>query len=213
MDLNVARHLAAVERSVSYRERDGEAASAITLARSYATSIENLWDALTRRERLPRWFLPVSGELKLGGRFDFEGNAGGTITACEAPSRLSVTWEFGGDVSWVDVEVSPDGDGRARLALTHTALLSPFWERYGPGATGVGWECGLLGLALHFACPDAPRVDEEQFAASSDGKAFLGGSSEAWGGASIAAGTEAEAALAAARQTTAFYTGQPVPPD
>ena len=211
MDLDFQGHLDAVERSVLVRKRDGEAA--ITLARSYEASVENVWDALTGRERLRRWFLPVSGELKLGGRFEFEGNAGGTITACEAPSRLSVTWEFGGDVSWVDVEVSSEGEGRARLALTHSALLSPFWDRYGPGAAGVGWECSLLGLALHSACPDGPRLNNEEFAASSDGKAFLAGSSEAWGRASIAAGTDPAAARGAARETTAFYTGQPVQQD
>ena len=26
----------------------------------------------------PRWFLPISGELRLGGRYQLTGNAGGT---------------------------------------------------------------------------------------------------------------------------------------
>ena len=57
-------------------------------------------DAVTSAERIPRWFLPVSGRLELGGRYQLEGNAGGTIRRCERPSHLGLTWELGGDVSW-----------------------------------------------------------------------------------------------------------------
>ena len=27
----------------------------------------------------------------------------------------------------------------------------PFWSRYGPGATGTGWELGFLGLTSYLA--------------------------------------------------------------
>ena len=210
MRLDVQNHLAATARSVSYLERDGQPASAVILSRSYATTLEDLWDALTHGERIPRWFLPISGELELGGRYQFEGNAGGTITACDRRSCLAVTWEFGAQVSWVEARVSADETGRARLTLVHTAHLSEQWDEYGPGATGVGWEMGLLGLALHIDQPDEPRPDASTFHTTPDGKALLTGSSEAWGEASIASGTEPDAARAAARNTTAFYTGEPV---
>lgn len=205
-------HLGAVERSVASLERDGRPAGAITLSRSYPTTVDDLWDALTNGERIPRWFLPISGNLALGGRFQFEGNAGGAITACEPPVRLALTWEFGGDVSWVEVRITDDGAGGARLALTHTALLSEHWDRYGPGATGVGWEGGLVGLALHIAQPAAPKLDEAAFATSREGKALYAGSSEAWGEAAVAAGTDPVAARAAAARTAAFYTGEPAEP-
>lgn len=210
MDLNVEGCLGAVERSVSYLDRDGQPASAVTLARSFETTVEDLWDAVTDGSRIPRWFLPITGQLELGGRYQFEGNAGGTITACEPPSHLAITWEYAGDVSWVDIDLSADGAARARLTLTHTARLSPHWDRYGPGATGVGWEGGLAGLAFHLAHPNEPKPDESAFAASPDGRAFYTGSSEAWGRAAVAAGTDPDAARVAARETTAFYTGQSV---
>ena len=130
------------------------------------------------------------------------------IETCERPSYLAVTWEFGGQVSWVEVRIAADGADRARLTLTHTAHLSEHWKEYGPGATGVGWELGLMALTLHLAQPSAPRLDEEAFGASPEGKALITGSSEDWGKAAIAAGTDAEAALAAAGRTTAFYTGE-----
>ncbi len=212
MDFDVEENLGATTRTVSSLERDGQPARAVTLSRGYDTTVDDLWDAVTSRERIPRWFLPVSGDLELGGHYQLQGNAGGTVTACERPSRFALTWEFGGDVSWVDVRVSDDGAGRARLTLAHTARLSPHWDEYGPGATGVGWEMGLLGLALHLADPTAPKLDEEAFAASRGGRAFIAGSSHGWGEAAVAAGEDPDAARAAAGRTKASYTGEPAPP-
>ena len=212
MSFDVEFHLGAVERSVSSLERDGRAARTVTLARSYDTTLEDLWDAVTNRARIPRWFLPIGGELECGGRYQLEGNAGGVIATCERPSHLAITWEFGGDVSWVEVHFSDDGAGRARLTLMHTAHVSEHWSEYGPGAVGVGWELGLLGLAIHLARPSEPKLDEAAFSASPEGQAFITGSSEGWGQASIVFGTDAAAALAAARRTTAFYTGASAEP-
>ena len=210
MELNVENHLGAIERTVSSLERDGRPARTVTLARSYATTVEDLWDAVTCAERIAHWFLPVSGNLELGGRYQLEGNAGGTITQCERPSFLALTWEFGGDVSWVEARLADDGAGSARLTLTHTALLSDHWAEFGPGAVGVGWEMGLLGMELHLTRPNEPKIDEQTFHTTPEGKALLTGSSEAWGQAAIASGTDPEAARAAARRTTAFYTGDPL---
>ena len=213
MDLDVEHLLGAVERTVSSLERDGQAARAVTLARSYATTVEDLWDAVTSAERIPRWFLPVSGRLELGGRYQLEGNAGGAIRHCERPSHLGLTWELGGDVSWVDARLWNDGTGRSRLAITHTALVSDHWHEFGPGAVGVGWEMGLLGMELHLAQPNEPKLDGATFHTTRDGKALILGSSAAWGRAAEAAGTDPDVARAAAQRTAAFYTGDPVTPD
>ena len=208
MKFNVKESLDAVERSVSSLERDGRPAHAVILARGYATTVEDLWDAVTSVERIPGWFLPITGKLELGGRFQLEGNAGGSITACEPPSHYAITWEFGGDVSWLDVRVTDDGRGQAQLTVTHTFHHSGHWETYGPGATGVGFEMGLLGLDMHLTDPDQPKPDPMEFAMSADGKALHAGSSRAWGDADIAAGTDPALARAAAARTAAFYTGE-----
>ena len=207
LDFDAAEHLEAVERRVSSLERDGEPAHAVTLSRRFEAPAEELWNAVTDPEPLQRWFTPVSGELRLGGRYQFEGNAGGTITACRPSSHLAVTWEFAGDVSWVEVLVSNDGAKGGRLTLTHTSRPSEHWDEYGPGATGVGWELGLVGLALHIVRPSEPKVDEVAFATSPGGRAFIAGSGEAWGQAAVAAGTAPDVAKAAADRTTAFYLG------
>ncbi len=50
----------------------------VVARRRYAGAVDEVWDALTNPERIPRWFLPISGELRLGGRYQLTGNAGGT---------------------------------------------------------------------------------------------------------------------------------------
>ena len=121
-----------------------------------------------------------------------------------------IVGEDQGEVSWVDVRFARVSDERTRLTLTHTAHISEFWAQFGPGAVGVGWELGLMGLALHVADPQAV-FDEASFSTSPEAKAFMTRSSEAWGRAAIAGGDDPEAARAAARATTAFYTGQSLP--
>ena len=208
MDPDAKGHLSEVDRSVSSSERENRPARSVTLSRRFGTTVEDLWDAVTSSERIPRWFLPVSGNLQAGGRYQLEGNAGGVVTECVKLSHFSLTWEFGEDVSWVDVRFTTGEDGRASLTLTHTAHLSEHWNEYGAGAVGVGWEMGLLGLAIHLEQPDTPMPDPEEFATSPEGRAFISSSSEAWARAAIAAGEDADAARAAALHTTAFYTGE-----
>ncbi len=97
-----------------------------------------------------RWFAPVEGDLRLGGRYQVEGNAGGTIERCEAPHLFEATWEFGGGVSWVLVTIAGEGADAARLTLEHRGEVpDEFWTQFGPGATGVGWDLGFFGLAAY----------------------------------------------------------------
>lgn len=210
MSFGLDTHLAATCRSVKSTVRDGESAYAVVISRSYPVAVTALWDAVTNGERIGLWFLPVSGELEVGGRYQLERNAGGTVTACEALSRFSLTWEFGEDLNWVDVAVAADGDDSARLTLTHSSRPSDHWDRYGPGATGVGWEMGLVGLAIHLSDPQAALPEDATFTDTEEGKAFVRGVSAAWGEAAIAAGSDPDAARAAARRTAAFYTGEPL---
>ena len=111
-----------------------------------------MWDALTDPTRISRWFLPVSGDFRLGGRYQFEGNAGGKVVACDRPHRLLVTWEMGEGqpASEVELRLSPAGDDATTFVLEHTAIVpDEMWDQFGPGAVGVGWDGGVLGLALH----------------------------------------------------------------
>jgi uncharacterized protein YndB with AHSA1/START domain len=88
-----------VQREVRTGQRDGEATRIVVARRTYATEQADLWDAVTNPERLPRWFLPVTGELRVGGRYQLEGNAGGTVQRCDEPERFAVTWGYAEQVS------------------------------------------------------------------------------------------------------------------
>ena len=210
MNFNPQTHLDATTRTVSPHDREGKPAVHVTLSRTFDTNIDDLWDTVTNPDRLPRWFTMVTGDLNLNGRYHVQGNASGTITECDPQSHVALTWEFAGDTSWVELQFADEAANQTHLTLTHTSQLSPHWDTYGPGATGVGWEMAFLGLALHIARPDDPKPDEMEFATSPEGIAFITGSSNAWAKAAINAGTDPEKAQAAADQTTAFYTGQPV---
>jgi hypothetical protein len=163
---------------------------------------------VTKADRLPRWGMPVSGDLRLGGRFKIEGNASGEILACEPPRHLQVTWEYGGQTSWVDVRIAKHGDGAA-LTLEHISHeTDEQWSKFGPGATGVGWDLALLGLTLYAEAGGMSDPKEGMaWMMSENGKAFVRASSDAWGQASIDSGMARDAALGAASRTTAAYTG------
>jgi len=209
MQIDVAEYVGAVVRRVEDREHEGVPVRVVIASRGYETGIDDLWDALTRAERIRRWFLPVSGDLELGGKYQLQGNAGGTITACEPPHCLAVTWEFGGQVSWVAVELSAIGEGRTELTLEHLAPIDPHWDSYGPGAVGVGWDLTLIGLAMHLGAGGGV-IDPDAFAAwsaSDDGKAFIRGSAKGWGAGDIAGGEDPAAARRRAEATAKFYTG------
>lgn len=200
-------HLGTVTRSVSELEREGKPARSVTLERSYDTPADDLWDAVTNPQRLPRWFMPISGDLKSGGRYQLEGNANGTITECTPPRHFAATWEFGGEISWIEVHIAAEGEHRSRLTLSHICPVDEHWEKYGPGAAGVGWDFGFIGLVVHLASAGAERFDEEASMATTEGRTFIASASEDWGRAAIKAGEAPTRAEEAAKRTTAFYTG------
>ena len=210
MTFDLAAHLGAMTREVHNLQKDGQPAKAVVASRVYDTTPADLWDALTRPERIRRWFAPVSGDLRLGGRYQVEGNAGGTVLECEPNRKIALTWEFGGIPTWVTVTLSPEGDG-TRLELEHVAHLSPHWDTYGPGAVGVGWDLGFMGLSRHLAEPefDAPAETVAGWGESQEAKDMMRATSADWGRAAIASGDDREHALRAAEATRRFYSGEP----
>jgi uncharacterized protein YndB with AHSA1/START domain len=209
MKLEVIESIGAVRREVRSCEHDGRPARALVAERTYDTTVDDVWDAITNGERIPRWLLPIEGDLRLGGRYQLQGNAGGEVTACDPPTHLAVTWEFGGGVSWVDVHLSDDPDGGTRLLLEHVALVDDLaqWDDFGPGAVGIGWDLTLLGLAEHLRTGESVDVDAEA-AATGEGAEFMAGCGDAWCEADIASGTPEDVARAAAERTKAAFLGQ-----
>lgn len=210
--IDVAQQINAVSRQVGTRVFGPGEARTVTVTQTYAADPDDLWDACTNPERIPRWFLPITGELKLGGKYQLEGNAGGTIERCDPPKSFFVTWEYGGQISWLEVRVVPADDGRSRVELEHIAHVDDdLWAQFGPGAVGIGWDMALLGLAQHMADGE-PAVTPEMgaaWAASPEGVEFMSQSSEAWYAADVASGRDEQSARAAADMVKAAYTAPP----
>lgn len=202
------QQLGLVARRVADRMVDGRLAKVVQLEQTYPTSIDDLWDVLTNQERIPRWFLPITGDLRLGGRYQFEGNAGGTITACDSPHSFDATWEFGGGVSWIEVRLAEADADHTRVSLAHIAHPEEHWTQFGPGAVGIGWDGGFLGLALHIETGANAPAESAEWMSSPEGLAFYRASGEAWIAADIASGTPPEIATPRGQATIRFYTGE-----
>jgi uncharacterized protein YndB with AHSA1/START domain len=209
---DIMDELQAVHREVGSGKVPAGEGHSILLRRTYQADVEDVWDAVTNPERIARWFLPVSGDLRLGGNYQTEGNAGGEILRCEAPNLLKITWVFGdapADSSEVEVRLAADGSGATVLELEHTAVVDPgFWGQFGPGAVGVGWDLGLLGLTMYLESGGASIEDKEAWQYTDEARRFMTASAQRWGAAHEASGATADEAAAAAAGTTAFY----VPP-
>ncbi len=211
--MNFSNALGVEFREVRDATRDDQPVRVVSGTRVYATELPDLWDALTSRERIPRWFSPVSGELKLGGRYQLEGNASGQITRCDPPEALDVTWEFDGNVSWVTLRLTSEKRG-SQLTLEHIMPKDEageaHWAQFGPGATGVGWDLSFLGLGLFLASGGDEAIDREatdEWMGSDAGKSFVRDCAAAWGEAHVDSGEQTDTARAMAQRTGDAYTG------
>ena len=190
---DILEELAATVRDVARRGVGDDALIAVSLRREYEAEVEDVWQAVTDPQRLARWFAPVSGDLREGGTFQVEGNAGGEIRQCVPPSALTVTW--GGPVSVVSVRLTASGAGTC-LELEHTVPAAFAGSGAGALYVGPGWDVALLGLALWLLgeLVDDPAVWE----ASPEVREVNARSIDAWIATVTTSGTATDDELAAA---------------
>ena len=197
MIIDIARQIGAISRDVSRQHAETGETVAVTLQRRYDADQADVWQAITDPDRVRRWFLPLTGDLREGGSFQLEGNAGGDIMTCEPPRHLMVT--FGGEGSIVDVLLSDDGQ-QTLLVLTHSVPIELAGSGAGALYVGPGWDGALLGLALHLA----GEVTEDPVAAASSPRVqdFNVSSISQWVAAIEASGTADADAISAAQQVS-----------
>jgi uncharacterized protein YndB with AHSA1/START domain len=145
--IDIQSQIEAIDREVARREGAGGEEVSVLISRTYDSAIEDVWDALTDPERVKRWFMPLSGDLRPGGAFQLEGNAGGDILECEAPNRLKVS--FGGPASLVELRLTPEGDNLTILELEHTVPIEMAQSGAGALFVGPGWDGGFVALDLY----------------------------------------------------------------
>ena len=197
--IDIARHLSAVHREVSAKPETETVR--VLLRRSYDAEIDDVWSAVTDPERVRRWFLPLTGDLRVGGTFNLEGNAGGDILDCEPPRLLRVT--FGGPTSIVELRLTPDAerDGATVLELDHSVPLAMAGSAAGALYVGPGWDGAVMGLGLFLA--GEPIEDPVAMANSLEVQEFSLESLRVWAANARASNSATEDEIAAATEVSA----------
>ena len=195
MTIDIPSELSAIDRKVERLTADADSGERIgvTLRRNYSAPIGDVWDAITDPTRIARWFMPVSGDLRVGGTFQLEGNAGGEILACEPPSLVRLTW--GGSTSIVELRLS-ESDGGTVLQLDHTVPIEMAQSGAGALWVGPGWDGAVMGLGLYLAVGGID--DPVAMAASRQVQEFSQKSVHAWAAVVEASGTATTDQLAQA---------------
>jgi len=197
MIIDLAEQIGAISRQVEQQHSEAGEVVTVTLERRYPAEVTDVWQAITDPERVRRWFVPLTGDLRPGGNFQFEGNAGGDIRTCEPPRHLLVT--FGGESSIVDVALSADGE-QTLLKLIHSVPLELAGGAAGALYVGPGWDGALLGIALHLA---GEVTDDPVAAANSpDVQNFNLSSINEWIAVIEASGAAGPDEISAARQAS-----------
>ncbi|WP_427895981.1 SRPBCC family protein [Kribbella sp. GL6] len=194
--IDFLEHINAVQREVS---RTGETVT-VLMRRTYRAEPTEVWDALTDPERMARWFMPVSGDLKVGGSFQLQGNAGGEILECDPPKRFKVT--FGGPASLLELRLLPGAGSSTDLELEHSMDAAPAPGGAGALWVGPGWDGGLLGLALYVTGELPPDADPTAMANSAEVIKYNEHCVRAWIEAVRASGTTTEEDLLSAARTS-----------
>jgi uncharacterized protein YndB with AHSA1/START domain len=197
MTIDLAEQIGAISRQVEQQHSEAGEVVTVTLERRYPAEVTDVWHAITDPERVRRWFVPLTGDLRPGGNFQFEGHAGGDIMTCEPPRHLLVT--FGGESSIVDVLLSGDGE-QTLLRLTHSVPLELAGSTAGALYVGPGWDGALLGIALYLA--GEVSGDPVAAANSPEVQDFNVRSIQEWIAAIEASGTADADAIAAAQQAS-----------
>jgi uncharacterized protein YndB with AHSA1/START domain len=137
---------------------------AVRFERTYPTPPEDLWDAVTRPERVARWLAPFDGDARVGGEVVLRFPDGGTtlrVTRCDPPRSLALDWVHarpGAAPSVVTAEVTAAADGGSRLVLEHSRLT-----RVGAPGHAAGWHYYLGALDAVQAAAAAPPTWDDAF--------------------------------------------------
>jgi len=209
MIIDIANQIGATSRQVAQQHTERGETVVVTLERRYAAEVADVWQAITDPDRVRRWFLPLTGDLREGGAFQLENHAGGDIMTCEPPRHLVAT--FGGESSIVDLVLAGEGD-QTLLKLTHSVPIEMAGSGAGALYVGPGWDGALLGIAQYLAGEVAS--DPVAAANTPEVQDFNVSSIKEWIAAVEASGTADADTISAAQQAAlAQYAPDLVHPD
>jgi uncharacterized protein YndB with AHSA1/START domain len=121
----------------SLRSADG--AGVVRIEQRFDKGIDELWSALTSKERLANWYGEVEGDLRGGGGFRASVHASGwegtgRVEACEPPRRFVVLSKDPDEPHEECTEVTLVGDGGHTILVVEQSgvTLDLLWA-YGAG--------------------------------------------------------------------------------
>jgi len=193
--IDIAQEIGAIGRKVAQQATASGATVVVTVSRRLAAPVPDVWSALTEPDRVRRWFLPLTGDLRAGGTYQLEGNASGDVLTCEPPAHLVIT--FGGASSVVDLRLSAEGR-QTLLEFDHTVTVEMAGSTAGALYVGPGWDGALMALSQYLAgsLAEEPTVAAE----SPESQAFSAESIDAWTTIIQASGTTDADTIATARK-------------
>lgn len=103
----------------------------VRFERTFAHSIDKVWEAITDPEKLKYWFTDIELELRPGGKLtvhfrDAAKTASyGQIVVVDKPRRFVWTWE----TEQADWELFSEGPVKCRVVLTYSKLTPQFAEK------------------------------------------------------------------------------------
>jgi uncharacterized protein YndB with AHSA1/START domain len=134
----------------------------MTFRHTYATSVDDLWEAITDHDRVARWLgrlTPLQRDDHLV--LDLKGaEVIIDVRQCDPPHRLVVGWTWlGQPTAGVSASLRPINDAETELILQHDTVAAGF-----VGGYGGGWECCLLdlGLSLGDRSLDASMISDHE---------------------------------------------------
>lgn len=112
------------EPAPELRHRDIAAGPArvAVFRRTYDAPVADVWDACTNPDRLRRWYVPVTGELRLGETFQQAMMGSGVVQRCEPPHLLHLVLAGGADE--IELRLTPTDAGATTLELQHATTLA-----------------------------------------------------------------------------------------
>lgn len=99
----------------------GQARVAV-MTRTYDAPIDDVWDACTNPDRLTRWYVPVSGDFRVGGRVEQAMMGSGEVTRCERPHLLILSLGSGG-TDEIQLRLTSTADDATEIELQHATTI------------------------------------------------------------------------------------------
>ncbi len=138
-------------RTISTRQIAAGDARCAIVRMTIQAPVDVVWSAFTNPEQIVRWYSPVTGDFRVGGRVSVDTFADCEILACEPPRSFRATWAHPGrPVDEIELRLTPEGAETTHLEFSH-AMVPKLVEWEGQMLdplpdVGANWEFSLSYL-------------------------------------------------------------------